>query len=195
VPKSPIYEALTDSLRMLEDLRQLCNAQQLEKLDALRSQLHHVISTTEFPVGLNLPGAPLNPVETVATGRADTLSGEVLKTSDTTLLRTIQEQVKQGTLTPDEAIETECARSKPDTLSHPNEAYIGRDGQHIIRWVPEAVGHNLYAVAANDGSKRNCTGSIHQALQFLTRQECEEWCERHPVPKFIPMEHAFMDFA
>jgi len=58
-------------------------------------------------------------------------------------------------------------------------------------WVPEAPGHSgLYATIPTP--TRNCTYSIHAALRFFTREECEAWIAEHPSPMWVPVEHGFM---
>lgn len=107
---------------------------------------------------------------------------------------------KLDTLTPDDSVLSESclaverARSKPDTAGHPSEAYVGRDSKHAIRWVPEAPNHNgLYAFESKVTSdRRNCTCNISDAMQFTVKQQCIDWCDQHPVPKFVAMAHMFM---
>jgi hypothetical protein len=85
-------------------------------------------------------------------------------------------------------------KTTPRPSYEPTENYIGRGDVQAIRWVPEAPGHpGLYAAAvARCNGKRNCTGNIHDAIQFNTKQICANWCAENPVPKFTPMEHMFM---
>jgi hypothetical protein len=161
-----IIQALIDAKNTLELFRQRCNAQEWEKVSAQIAHLNYLATTTEV----------------VAHG--DFIS-----------------DVRLGQPSERVAYEDPLADTKADPraiteekLGHPSEAYIGRDGKHAIRWIPEAPGHpGLYAYESkNPMEKRNCTHSVHDALQFMFKQQCIDWCERHPVPKFVPMEHAFM---
>lgn len=217
-----IIQALVDAKNTLEIFRNRCNAQEWEKVSAQIAHLQYLATTTEV-----MPMLP----STVA-------PGDVLPASDTTLLRTAQEQLKpvpagfdlnakthegitttgraiaagmershddpgipkRDTFTPDDSVLSEScsaverARSKPDTAGHPSEAYVGRDSKHAIRWVPEAPDHiGLYAFESKvTGDARNCTCNISDAMQFMFKQQCVDWCAKHPVPRFVATEHMFM---
>lgn len=86
------------------------------------------------------------------------------------------------------------AKASAIPAGHPSEAYIGRDSKHAIRWVPEAPDHpGLYAFEPKvTGDARNCTCNISDAMQFMFKQQCVDWCAKHPVPRFVATEHMFM---
>jgi hypothetical protein len=86
-------------------------------------------------------------------------------------------------------------RIKPDSLASPNAAYVGCDDQPIFVWVAEAPEHDGLYAYEKEGSKQNCTGIIHDALQFKDKESCEAWCKANPVPKFEPAEHGFFGRA
>ncbi len=165
---NPLYLTLKDASKLLQLIEvQSSNPKMKEVITDMRTRIHDVLTTTVF-----------------------------VDTPSDTLQRTGQERIKQST-TPDDSVlsqaveAAERARSTPDTVGHPSEAYIGRDDTHAIRWIPEAPGHpGLYACKA-DNSTQNCTAHYSDALQFVSKQKCKEWCEQHPVPKFVPVEHMF----
>jgi hypothetical protein len=62
-------------------------------------------------------------------------------------------------------------------------------------WVPEHPRMPMYRVAKptafgklHDGQDL-LTASIHDAMQFKTRAECEAWIAANPVPAFFAREH------
>jgi hypothetical protein len=168
-----IIQALIDSKDVLQSLRQRCSAQELEKIDALCTHLHYLATTTE--VVSTLPPAPVELIQ-----RGDHIIGVPGE-------HIVYEDPLASTKADPRAITEE-------KLGHPSEAYRGRGGEHVIRWVPEAPGHSgLYAYEPTTPlEKRNCTHNINDALQFKFKQQCVDWCARHPTPKFVPMEHMFM---
>lgn len=73
---------------------------------------------------------------------------------------------------------------------------------HFV-WIPEAPDHpGLYA--NKDGTDLD-TGKVQglhlqpstmdprHALQFSTEVACQQWCDDHPTPVFVPKEHGFGD--
>jgi len=68
-------------------------------------------------------------------------------------------------------------------------------------WIPEApqfpgVYANLDGMDRSYGKIQNpklqpSTVNIHHARKFLTFEECQEWCNKNPYPKFEPKEHGF----
>lgn len=60
-------------------------------------------------------------------------------------------------------------------------------------WIPEAPKYpGVYAaLKSNHTNGRNCTVTAEEALQFNTKEECEEWCKNNPHPVFEPREHGF----
>jgi hypothetical protein len=58
-------------------------------------------------------------------------------------------------------------------------------------WIPEAPKFpGTYATGERSESK-NCTLSPHAALQFETREACDQWCQENPHPAFEPRQHGF----
>lgn len=63
-----------------------------------------------------------------------------------------------------------------------------------IVWIPEAPHYtNTYAIEKKPGSNTNCTSDVYKALQFSSIEECLAWCNAHPSPVFVPVEHQFAD--
>lgn len=69
-----------------------------------------------------------------------------------------------------------------------------------VVWVPEPVGQpgGYYAQETGDGnsllrSRIVVTRDIYVAEQFATQAECKDWCDLHPHPRFVPVEHEFAD--
>lgn len=66
-------------------------------------------------------------------------------------------------------------------------------------WIPEAPNHN--GVYARDPKKPACptfgevsTMDPHNALRFITEDECASWCKENSSPVFVPREHGFVSF-
>lgn len=62
-------------------------------------------------------------------------------------------------------------------------------------WVPEAPDFpGVYGSIKKAGTR-----DPNAALKFKTIEECQDWCNKNPYPKFTPMEHGFCtgleDFA
>jgi hypothetical protein len=63
-----------------------------------------------------------------------------------------------------------------------------------VVWIPEGprtVAGPLYAIKEGGwGPLGNVsTLNVHEARQFETEAECEEWCKANPIPMFFPREH------
>lgn len=206
-----IIQALIDAKNTLEIFRNRCNAQEWEKVSAQIAHLHYLATTTEVVPMLPstvTPGEVLPASDTtlLRTTQAELKTHEGITTAGRAIAAGMVSShddpgiPKLDTLTPDDSVLSEScsaverARSKPDTAGHPSEAYIGRDSKHAIRWVPEAPDHiGLYAFESKvTGDARNCTCNISDAMQFMFKQQCVDWCAKHPVPRFVAMEHMFM---
>jgi len=62
-------------------------------------------------------------------------------------------------------------------------------------WIPESPTHSeLYAADPKKGGcpGANCTGLWRYGLHFPTKEECQKWCDEHPIPAFVPVEHGMM---
>jgi hypothetical protein len=76
--------------------------------------------------------------------------------------------------------------------------------QEKFYWIPEAPQHpGLYANLTGtdmkygklgDGELQPSTYDPNSARKFITKEECQEWCNLNPDPAFEPKEHAFYDF-
>jgi len=61
-------------------------------------------------------------------------------------------------------------------------------------WIPEAPAYpGMYAVRGYEAGKNTMTLSVHEAMQFITKENCQTWCDEHPIPPYLPREHGFMD--
>ena len=67
-----------------------------------------------------------------------------------------------------------------------------------FEWIPEAPTHpGLYANLSDRGQGKlvleppKATYNIDHARRFPTKDQCQEWCDANPVPKFVPVEHGF----
>lgn len=72
--------------------------------------------------------------------------------------------------------------------------YVAETGTLEFFWVPEAPKHpGVYAVDPKKKTRKeqNCTVSIHDALKFKTKKECDNWCLIFPEPLFVPKEHGY----
>lgn len=71
----------------------------------------------------------------------------------------------------------------------------------VFYWIPEAP--NFPGVYANlTGTDRSygkiqipmlqpSTYDVNAARKFVTFEECQEWCNANPIPKFEPKQHGF----
>jgi hypothetical protein len=72
---------------------------------------------------------------------------------------------------------------------------------NVFYWIPEApnfpgVYANLNGTDRSYGKIQNAklqpsTYDVHSAQKFVTREECQEWCNKNPYPVFEPKEHGF----
>lgn len=54
-------------------------------------------------------------------------------------------------------------------------------------WIPEAKSSApLYATSGGSGSR-----NIYRAIQFESKQACQEWCDERPHDGWYPVEHGF----
>jgi len=60
-------------------------------------------------------------------------------------------------------------------------------------WIPEAPAYpGVYAPREYEAGKSTMTLSVYDAMQFITEENCQTWCDEHPFPAFVPREHGFM---
>jgi hypothetical protein len=72
-------------------------------------------------------------------------------------------------------------------------------------WIPEApnfpgVYANLTGMDRSYGKIQSphlqpSTCDIHAARKFVTLEECVQWCNMNPYPKFEPKEHGFCSLS
>ena len=63
-----------------------------------------------------------------------------------------------------------------------------------IFYVPESAKYpGTYAIGIKSVGGANCTSNIQEALQFQTERLCQEWCDKHTHPAFVPKEHIWME--
>lgn len=61
-------------------------------------------------------------------------------------------------------------------------------------WVPESLNHQgVYATTSECSGHQNCTRVFTEALKFKTKEECQAWCDRNPIPAFKPVEHGYIE--
>jgi hypothetical protein len=62
-------------------------------------------------------------------------------------------------------------------------------------WLPEAQPEHPAVYAPKDYKIgiNTSTTDPWKAMQFETEEECQEWCDNNPFPKFVPVSHGFAE--
>lgn len=61
----------------------------------------------------------------------------------------------------------------------------------MIRWIPEPKEHpGYYALSLYINISGNTTSDINKAMQFMTKAECQEWCDTQKTLAWVPREHS-----